>query len=65
MALMVAFITKKETPADSTATAFSFFAIPSATARAKIRGRFPKIVLPTWDMMVSRPFKTVPSPRIP
>ena len=43
---------KANIPAESTATAFSFFAIPNATANAKINGKFPKIVLPTCDMIV-------------
>ena len=65
IALIVEFITKNEIPAESTATAFSFFAIPNATANAKINGKFPKIVLPTCDMIVKSAFRIVPSPKIP
>ena len=58
-------ITINAIPDDKTATAFSFLAIPNATANAKIKGKFPKIAVPTWDIIVNKPFNTVPDPNNP
>ena len=46
------------------ATSRSALAMPMATPTAKMIGRLPKIVLPALAMMVSRPPRSVPSPKM-
>lgn len=56
---------KKAIIEDKTATSFAFFAIPNATAAAKISGRLLKRPLPTLVKIIKKSCKKVPFPKTP
>ena len=62
--MIVVCITKKAITAEITATSFAFFAIPKATAAAKIIGKLLKNAFPTLVKIVKKLFKNVPFPKI-
>ena len=64
MALQALCMTKKEIMAARAATSRSALAMPMATPTAKMIGRLPKIVLPALAMIVRRPPRSVPSPKM-